>query len=120
MTQKYYTVEETAKLLGVTPADVNRMREQRELFGVNTGVSWKFKVEDVEKLARDRQSGDGADDQGSGDEDVLLSEAELGESDPVQVGHGDRLRQGTQAERERHPARRQRRWPGRQRPGLRR
>jgi excisionase family DNA binding protein len=86
MTQKYYTVEETAKLLGVTPAEVNRLREQRELFGVNTGVSWKFKVEDVEKLARDRQSGDSADDQGSGDEDVLLSEAELGESDPSKSG----------------------------------
>jgi excisionase family DNA binding protein len=86
MTQKYYTVEETAKLLGVTPGEVNQMRERRQLFGVNTGVSWKFKAEDVEKLASDRRSGGSADDQGSGDEDVLLSEAELGESDPAKSG----------------------------------
>ncbi len=86
MTQKYYTVDEAAKLLGVTPAEVNRLREHRELFGVNTGVSWKFKAEEVEKLVRDRRSGKNADDEGSGDEDVLLSEAELGESDPSKSG----------------------------------
>ena len=86
MTQRYYTVEEVAKLLGVTPAEVNQMRERRELFGVNTGVSWKFKAEEVEKLVRDRRSGGNADDEGSSDQDVLLSEAELGESDPSKSG----------------------------------
>jgi excisionase family DNA binding protein len=86
MTQKYYTADEAAKLLGVTSAEVNQMRERRELFGVNTGVSWKFKAEEVEKLVRDRQSGENEDDQGSGDQDVLLSEAELGESDPSKSG----------------------------------
>ena len=85
MPQKYYTVNEVAKRLGVAPAEVNQMREHRELFGVNTGVAWKFKAEDVDKLVRDRQSG-GNDDQDSGDEDVLLSEAELGESDPSKSG----------------------------------
>ena len=84
MAQKYYTVEEAAKLLGLTPAEVNQMRERREIFGVNTGVTWKFKSEDIEKLVRDRRAG--AKGEGGDDEDVLLSEVELGESDPAKSG----------------------------------
>jgi excisionase family DNA binding protein len=81
MAQKYYTVDEAAKVLKVTPADVNRMRERRELYGVSTGAEWKFKVEDVERVAQERASS-----AASREDEVLLSELELGESDPAKSG----------------------------------
>jgi excisionase family DNA binding protein len=77
MTQKFYKTAEAAEILGVSPADVNRMREQRELHGYRDGADWKFKSEDVDRMAAEMKAGpaDGGDEEGS---DILLSEAEIG------------------------------------------
>ncbi len=79
MAQKYYNVAEAAKLLGVSPADINQMVLRRELYGYRDGSDWKFKTEDIDRAAAERGAG-GAGDETS--DNVLASEIELGQSDP--------------------------------------
>ena len=125
MAQKYYNVAETAVILGISEDDVKQMQARRELHGYRDGIDWKFKVDDIDQLARDRaeQTPAGAD-QG----DVLLSEVELGLSDPGASGtvigmdntgaerrrqRPATCRQQTATERQRHQSgRRTRRRPG--------
>jgi len=80
--KKYYTIDEAAGVLGITPAEVNLRRERNELHGYRDGANWKFKAEDVEALARRIRTQELA---AAGDEDdtgeVLLSEVALGGSD---------------------------------------
>ena len=78
MAQKYYNSAEAAKILGVAPADINQMVLKRELYGYKDGADWKFKPEDIHRVAEERGAGGQTD---SGD-DVLASEIELGQSDP--------------------------------------
>ncbi len=77
MAQKYYNVAEAAKMLGVSPADINGMVSRRELYGYRDGSDWKFKAEDVERVVADRSPG--GQDEG---DNVLASEIELGHSAP--------------------------------------
>ena len=80
MATKFYNVEKAAELLGVTPAEINAMRERQELHGYRDGSDWKFKAEEIEQLAQQSAGSAGEED------DVLLSEVELGESDPSASG----------------------------------
>lgn len=105
---KFVTLVDAAKQLGVTPEEVNEMRQRQELYGYRDGTSWKFKPEDVEQLAVRRSSArsehdsqemypadsreisdapialpvDLSDNAGEAEDVVLLSEFELGESGP--------------------------------------
>ncbi|HEV3343118.1 MAG TPA: helix-turn-helix domain-containing protein [Pirellulales bacterium] len=91
MARKLIPLEEAAKTLGVSPDDLNVMRENREIYGYRDGASWKFKPEDVERLAQERaergprrvsDSSSLAVDIGDSDDDgediVLLSEGDAG------------------------------------------
>jgi hypothetical protein len=78
MAQKYYNSAEAAKILGVSPADINEMVVRRELYGYRDGADWKFKPEDIERVAAERGVGDREEDS----DNVLASEIELGQSDP--------------------------------------
>jgi hypothetical protein len=80
MAQKYYNSSETAKILGKTTDEVKQMLERRELHGYRDGADWKFKVEDIDRLAKDSPSTKSGSDEDVGD--VLLSEVALGQSDP--------------------------------------
>src|SRR5262245_56044901 len=93
MAGKLISLEEAANLLGVTPAELSEMRQRGEAFGIRDGNAWKFRQEDVEKLAAERGAGSGLPiDLGSGSslelpvdlsdshEEVILSEPNLGES----------------------------------------
>ena len=53
MAQKYYNTSEAAEVLGVSLDRVNEMVLRRELYGYRDGADWKFKVEDVERVAAD-------------------------------------------------------------------
>jgi hypothetical protein len=77
MAQKYYNAAEAAKILGVSPADINAMVLRRELYGYKDGTDWKFKPEDIERVAAERGAG-----QEESADNVLASEIELGQSDP--------------------------------------
>jgi excisionase family DNA binding protein len=78
MAQKYYNVKEVAEVLGITSDDVKHMLDHRELYGYRDGADWKFKVEEIDQLAKQRaaQPAETEDEQ----EEVLLSEVELGQS----------------------------------------
>lgn len=78
MAQKYYNSAETAKLLGKSVDEVKKMLESRELHGYRDGADWKFKSEDIDKIAVNHLPPDDEEEGG----DVLLSDAELGQSDP--------------------------------------
>ncbi len=84
MPQKYWNTSQAAEKLGVSEADVAKMRENRELHGYRDGADWKFKVEDIEKLAAAKPAEpEPAEPEPAeeGEGDVLLSEVELGQSD---------------------------------------
>jgi hypothetical protein len=79
MAQKYYNSAETAKILGKSVEEVKKMLERRELHGYRDGADWKFKVEDIDRLAAPSSQKPAAEQEGG---DVLLSEVALGHSDP--------------------------------------
>ena len=74
MPQNFYSVDKAAEVLGVTGEEVRAMRERREINGYRDGSNWKFKAEDVDRLARRRQS---AEEEG---DEVLAGDADLGVS----------------------------------------
>jgi hypothetical protein len=45
---------EAAKLLGVTPDELNAMRSRGEIYGTRTGVDWKFKTQEIERVIEER------------------------------------------------------------------
>ena len=55
-----------------------------ELHGYRDGADWKFKSEDIEQVAKQRAKGGTPTAEEGGD--VLLSEVELGQSDPGTSG----------------------------------
>ncbi len=82
MPQQYYNLEKVAEMLGVSPAEANRMRERNELRAFRDGADWKFKVEDVQEYLAKRIKGSGSAETSADDSDeVLISELDLGGAD---------------------------------------
>ncbi|HVA44829.1 MAG TPA: helix-turn-helix domain-containing protein [Pirellulales bacterium] len=93
MARKLVPLEEAAKTLGISPDELNNLRENREIYGYRDGASWKFKPEDVERLAQElaergsKPASDSSslavdlsDSDDEGDDIVLLQEGALGGS----------------------------------------
>jgi excisionase family DNA binding protein len=57
MARKFYETEEAAQVLGITPERLNEMRDRRELYAVRDGGTWKFKVEEIDRLVAERAEG---------------------------------------------------------------
>jgi len=89
MVQEYYNLEKAAEVLGVYPAELNEMREQGKVRAFRDGSGWKFKKEEIDDLAVELRSKKAAGPEKPAEDDsqdVLLSEVELGESDPSASG----------------------------------
>jgi hypothetical protein len=84
MAMKFYNVEKAAEILGRTPAEINQMREQQQLHGYRDGADWKFKAEDIDAMAAETPPETAPGEEAT--EDIILSEVELGESDPSTSG----------------------------------
>lgn len=54
--KKYLSLDEAAQQLGLRNDELNRLRERGEVRGFADRGTWKFKVEDIEELARSRQA----------------------------------------------------------------
>ncbi len=90
MARKLVPLNEAATQLGLSPDELNEMRQNGDIYGYRDGASWKFKPEDIEKLAEERAARAGgapadsallpSDSSDEGDDMVLLSEVELGAS----------------------------------------
>src|SRR5262245_50328805 len=73
MSKKYLSIEEAAAQVGVSAAELNRLREKGQIRAFADRGTWKFKEEDVEKLARSRQA--------DSDPDVPLQSYDAGTDD---------------------------------------
>lgn len=106
MAAKLIDLKEAAEILQVTPDQLSDMRSRGEIHGYRDGGSWKFKTDEVERVANARAGGDNPfeaedlsfkdpdgltqhdltvfkGDEGSGvsdDESILVSEEALGHS----------------------------------------
>jgi len=55
MAGKFVELPDAAKMLGVNAEELKEMRSRGEIFGYRDGVSWKFKLEEVERVMSERQ-----------------------------------------------------------------
>lgn len=58
MAGKFLSLEEAARHLGVGVEEVNRLVDRKKLFPMRTGATVKFKLEDVDRAARDMDQDD--------------------------------------------------------------
>jgi hypothetical protein len=54
MAGKFVDLQEAAKMIGVTADGLVDMRSKGTIFGYRDGASWKFKVDEVERVIRER------------------------------------------------------------------
>src|SRR6266481_2370329 len=54
MAGKFVDLNEAAKMIGVAPEGLVEMRSKGTIFGYRDGASWKFKVDEVERVIRER------------------------------------------------------------------
>src|ERR1700704_1352755 len=89
---QFYTLEEGARVLGMSAEDLKSKAQQREVRAFLDGGSWRFRVVDIDELARRRGMGSDAElrlsdlaipaaSSGSSGGD-LLSEFQMGVANP--------------------------------------
>ncbi|MHC5542583.1 helix-turn-helix domain-containing protein, partial [Singulisphaera rosea] len=92
---QFYTLEEAARVLGMSPDELKTKAQQREVRAFLDGGSWRFRVGDVDELARRRGLGSDAELRLSdldipaadaGDE-IDLSEFQMGVASPDLGAH---------------------------------
>jgi len=76
MSSNFIPLEEAAKRLGVSADELVEMRSRGDIFGYRDGASWKFKPEEIERVANE-VLGDALDEDPAGSS-ILVSEQELG------------------------------------------
>ena len=83
---QFYSLEEAARVLGMSPEELKAKAQHREVRAFLDGGSWRFRVADVDELARRRGLGSDAElqlsdldlPQQGGDKDLDLSEFQMG------------------------------------------
>jgi hypothetical protein len=79
---QFYTLEEAARVLGMNPEDLKNKAQQREIRAFLDGGSWRFRVVDVDEMARQRGLGS--------DAELRLSDLDLpGGGSQTEVGEID-------------------------------
>src|SRR5271166_317896 len=90
---QFYTLEEAARVLGMSPEELKSKAQHREIRAFLDGGSWRFRVVDIDELARRRGLGSDAELQlsdqevpaaggGANLDDLDLSEFQLGVAKP--------------------------------------
>ncbi|MBV8129387.1 MAG: helix-turn-helix domain-containing protein [Planctomycetaceae bacterium] len=89
---QFYTLEEAARVLGMSPEDLKSKAQHREIRAFLDGGSWRFRVVDIDELARRRGLGSDAElplsdlevpaASGENLDDLDLSEFQLGVAKP--------------------------------------
>ncbi len=84
MAQKFTSLEDAADQLGISKDRLNQLREANKVRAYRDGASWKFRSEDIEKLASD---GIPEIDPGMSDIDLSLDDSsrQLAESSDVEA-----------------------------------
>ena len=76
MSAQFITLEEAAKKLGINTDELVEMRSRGDIFGYRDGGSWKFKPEEIERVASEMMGG--ALDEDPAGSSILVSEQDLG------------------------------------------
>lgn len=76
MSSNFISLEDAAKRLGVSSEEIVEMRSRGDIFGYRDGASWKFKPEELERVASELM-GDALDEDPTGSS-ILVSEQEVG------------------------------------------
>src|SRR4051812_511866 len=90
---QFYTLEEAARVLGMSPEDLKAEAQKRQVRAFLDGGTWRFRVGDVDELARRRGMGSDAElrlsdlelpvaEHDEPEEIDLLSEFQLGVTSP--------------------------------------
>jgi hypothetical protein len=85
MAKKLIDQDEAARTLGINTDQLTELRERFEISGYRDGSGWKFKHDDVERLAKKRREEADAEDAefselGDDNDSIMISEVELGQS----------------------------------------
>src|SRR5439155_24923248 len=54
MVQGYYTLQEAAQVLGMSPEDLKQMAQRNQIRSFQDRGTWRFRVQDIQELARQR------------------------------------------------------------------
>ena len=112
---QFYTLEEAARVLGMSSEELKSKAQTREVRAFLDGGSWRFRVVDIDELARRRGLGSDAElrlsdlevpaatglDEGG---DLDLSEFQLGVAKPDLGGETMHYRQGRPDARRARPS----------------
>lgn len=74
----YVSLDEAAKILGISSDELVEMRSRGEIFGYRDGKSWKFKTEEIQRV-QSELGGDALDEEAGGSS-ILVSERQVGPS----------------------------------------
>jgi excisionase family DNA binding protein len=74
----YVSLDEAAKILGISSDELVEMRSRGEIFGYRDGTSWKFKSDEIERVQA--ELGGDALDEDAGGSSILVSERQVGPS----------------------------------------
>lgn len=96
MSKKYLSIEEAAAQIGISTAELNRLREKGAIRAFADRGTWKFKEEEVEKLVRSRQTdsdpevplGAFGSPASEPDSDLLFSDDDISGSEPTIIRKG--------------------------------
>jgi Helix-turn-helix domain len=61
MVQGYYTLDEAARILGVSTEELGQMAQRHEVRGFTDRGTWRFRTQDIEEIARRRGLGSNPD-----------------------------------------------------------
>jgi hypothetical protein len=67
MVQGYWTLQEAAQVLGMTPEELKQMAQRNQIRSFQDRGTWRFRVQDIQELARQRGA--------SSDMELVLGEA---------------------------------------------
>lgn len=73
----YVSLDEAAKILGISTDELVEMRSSGEIFGYRDGASWKFKQEEIDRVQAEREdllSSDDSDDDIALDSDLRIAD----------------------------------------------
>src|SRR5437762_13049519 len=57
MVQGYYTLEESAQLLGMSPDELKQLARKGEIRSFQDRGTWRFRIQDIQEMARRRTGG---------------------------------------------------------------
>lgn len=84
-------LNEAARMLGVSTDRLTEMRSNNEIFGYRDGATWKFKLQEIQRVADDLGITLGSGKADSDDDDFQLSDSSGGDSLQLLADSGDDL-----------------------------